>query len=60
VHDVRHPRYLAVLVAEDLDRLVAVTDGALVERTLDAGVGLGPGDGHLEKETYPAGSHRAS
>ena len=31
---------VAVLVAEDLDRVVAVADGALVERALDAVVGL--------------------
>ena len=33
---VRNPRHLAVLVAEDLDRGIALADGALVERSLDA------------------------
>ena len=37
---VRHGRHLAVLVAEDFDGIVAVSDGAPVERTLDAHVGL--------------------
>jgi hypothetical protein len=37
---VRHARHLAVLVSEDFDGIVAVSDGALVERTLDAHVGL--------------------
>ena len=37
---VRHLGDVAVLVAEDLDRLVLVADGALVERALDAVVGL--------------------
>jgi transposase len=35
---VRHPRHLAVLVAEDLLRVVAVSVCALVERSHDAGV----------------------
>ena len=38
---VRHPRHLAVLVAEDLLRVVAVADGAAVERALDAIVSVG-------------------
>jgi hypothetical protein len=33
---VRNPWHLAVLVAEDLDRGIALADGALVERSLDA------------------------
>ena len=37
---IRHARHLAVLVSEDFDGIVAVSDGALVERTLDAHVGL--------------------
>jgi hypothetical protein len=37
---VRHARHLAVLVSEDFDGIVAVSDGALVERTLDAHVDL--------------------
>jgi hypothetical protein len=32
VLDVRHPRHLAILVAEDLLRVVAVSVGTVVER----------------------------
>jgi hypothetical protein len=38
---VRHLGGVAVLRAEDLGRVVAVADGAAVERALDAVVGLG-------------------
>jgi hypothetical protein len=41
VLEIRHPRNLAVLVAEDLDGVVAVADGALVERAFDAAVSFG-------------------
>jgi hypothetical protein len=40
VLEIRHPRNLAVLVAEDLDGVVAVADGAL-ERAFDAAVSFG-------------------
>jgi hypothetical protein len=48
----------AVLVTVDFDRIVAVSDGALVERTLDAHVGLSlPGllqsVGHARSEEIP-------
>jgi hypothetical protein len=55
---VRHGRHLAVLVAEDFDGIVAVSDGAPVERTLDAHVGLSlPGllqsVGHARSDEIP-------
>ena len=55
---VRHARHLAVLVSEDFDGIVAVSDGAPVERTLDAHVGLSlPGllqsVGHARSEEIP-------
>jgi hypothetical protein len=40
---------LAVLLAEDLDRVVVVADGALVERALDTDVG-GSGTGRTRLE----------
>jgi hypothetical protein len=38
VLNVRHLGDVAVLVAEDLDRVIAVAVGSLIERTLDARV----------------------